>query len=360
MKKFLLALIFIFFTNALYASNYIASYPYILKSTRALGMGNAYYTLSEDQYALFYNPAGLARIKESRYDILNIQGGISKNSIKFYNDVKSTDWDDEKEIADLLDDYNNELQHASLSTFPAYYKKNFAVGLFATFNGDAIPHSIREYPELYTKIHLDYGIAAGYSMSFLDNNSLQVGIAAKYMFRKSLTASYTAADLTEDFEELIKDDIKDGDGLIGDVGIIYNFHFLQNMNPRIGAAVNNIGMTGLGDAEDLKTTLNLSVAISPEFFGKIGSHFLLEFHDATKNWDEDNDLGKRIHAGAEFNFFNNILAVRTGLNQGYLTFGAGLDFNILKIDYAYYTEEIGAYAGQWDDSRHIITLSLGF
>jgi hypothetical protein len=354
MKKLFL-LLFVLLSLNLFAEEY----PYIMKSTRALGMGNSYYTLSNDQYALFYNPAGLARIDDWRFDIINLQGDAGKNSINFIKDIQDVDWDNENEIADFMEEYEGDNEHLSFGTFPAFYKKNIAVGVFLNAKGNAIAHSINEYPEVATEIYIDYGVTGGYAKSFLDNDSLQIGISVKYMHRSSLKDTYTAANLVDDFEDILEEDLKDGDGLLFDVGAIYNFQFLQTLNPRIGASVNNIGMTSMGNAEDLTTTLNLSVAISPKL-GPIGSHFLLELHDATFAYDEDDDFGKRIHAGTELNLFTDILAIRAGINQGYLTFGAGLDFNIIKIDYAYYTEEIGAYAGQVDDERHVIMLSLGF
>jgi hypothetical protein len=82
MKKLFL-LLFVLLSLNLFAEEY----PYIMKSTRALGMGNSYYTLSNDQYALFYNPAGLARIDDWRFDIINLQGDAGKNSINFIKDI---------------------------------------------------------------------------------------------------------------------------------------------------------------------------------------------------------------------------------------------------------------------------------
>lgn len=356
MKK-LLILLFIFITTVTYA----AEYPYIMKSTRALGMGNSYYTLSEDQYALFYNPAGLARIDDWRVELINPQGQIGTNSYDFYNDAQDVDWDVESQIADLLEKYNGENQNLGLSAFPAFYKKNLAIGAFMNVRGNAVPHGLQVYPELAVKAYVDYGVAAGYAMSFLDNESLQVGVSLKYLQRSSLIESYTATILAgEDIEDRIKDDMNKGNGVLGDIGIIYNMPFWNWMNPRLGASVNNIGMTDLGDAEDLKTSLNLSMAISPSLWSVVGTNFLLELHDATRSFEEDDDWPKRVHAGAELHFFDKMMALRAGLNQGYITAGAGLDFTFFKVDYAYYTEEIGAYAGQWEDERHVLQVTLGF
>ncbi|WP_273266788.1 conjugal transfer protein TraF [Flexistipes sinusarabici] len=338
---------------------YAAEYPYFMKSTKALGMGNAHYTISSDQYSAFYNPAGLAFNKDSRIDILNPQFDMGKNAMDFYRDAKDTDWESESEIAKLIRDNIGEHQHAGLSLFPAYYNKNFMIGVFGNARLNAVPRN-KVYPNIETEFFVDRGITAGFAGKFLNNNSLSLGANVKLIERESLVETYTAADLAkDDFDQIVEDDLESGTGILGDIGAIYEMKSLP-MNPRLGAAVNNIGATDFGDAEDMKTTLTLSASISPQilFFE---SDIVIDYVDVTKAYDQDDDLGKRIHVGAELRPSKlQFFSLRAGINQGYPTFGASLDFNILKIDYAYYTEEVGAYAGQWDDERHMLQITLGF
>lgn len=356
MKKNILlisAVLFILSTVMAYA----AEYPYIMRSVRALGMGNSYYSLSDDQYGLFYNPAGLARIDSWQVELLNPQLEWGTNASNFFNDSQDVNWDQESEIAQLLRDHMGKTQHFGLSAFPAFFKKNMAVGLFFNVRGNAVAGN-PAYPTFDTEVYVDRGITGGYAMSFLEDDALEVGASIKLLSRSSLKEEYTVADLTEDLNDLVEDDLQDGTGVLVDVGLIYNFR-KSDSNPRIGFAINNVGTTNMGDAEDLQTTINLSAAISPKL-GPVGTHFVFEIHDMTQSIDEDDDWGKRIHAGAELNFFKDILAVRAGVHQGYVSVGAGLDFNFFRIDYAYYTEEVGAYAGQKDDERHTIQASIGF
>jgi hypothetical protein len=73
----------------------------------------------------------------------------------------------------------------------------------------------------------------------------------------------------------------------------------------------------------------------------------------------DSDTAKRLHTGAELKF-PAVFSLRAGLNQGYVTAGATIDLRILKLAYAYSIEEVGAFAGQTPDRRHVAQLSLGF
>lgn len=46
-------------------------------SVRALGMGDAYTALANDESALFYNPAGLARVRGINWKIFGVGAGAS-------------------------------------------------------------------------------------------------------------------------------------------------------------------------------------------------------------------------------------------------------------------------------------------
>lgn len=66
----------------------------------------------------------------------------------------------------------------------------------------------------------------------------------------------------------------------------------------------------------------------------------------------------KVHFGAELDMEK--IAIRCGINQGYPTYGFGINLSILHIDYAYLTEEWGYYPGQNPNSAHIISVRTGF
>lgn len=85
----------------------------------------------------------------------------------------------------------------------------------------------------------------------------------------------------------------------------------------------------------------------------------LDYFDIAMNLDEDSDIGKRLHLGLELKtpvFF----AIRTGVNQGYWSAGACLDFRLVRLDFATYAEEVGPYAGQRMDQRYIDQMTIGW
>jgi len=74
---------------------------------------------------------------------------------------------------------------------------------------------------------------------------------------------------------------------------------------------------------------------------------------------DDDDFYKRVYFGAEAKLWKRF-ALRGGFYQGYPSYGASLDLWALKLDYASYAEELGAYAGQTSDRRHVVQVTLGW
>ncbi len=332
-------------------------YPWVMRSVAALGMGNAYYTKSDSKYAPFYNPAGLTRVKKWKVDLIPLTVGINDKTEGFARDLNDYDLDNNTKATELLVKHIGQTMHLTAAAYPGFTKKNFTAGIFT--NGQVTAGvSNPTIPELDVDGIVDGGVVAGIGMSWLEDGRLQTGISARYQKRYNYIHSYTAGDIAAGKLDNIKlSDFDEGQGFFVDLGFIYNF-WMNGLNPRIGAAVNNLGTNGMGDAEDLPYSVNVSFGISPSI-GFVTTDFIIDVIDVTQNFDEDKDWGKRINMGAEIRFWERI-ALRTGIHQGYLTAGGGIDLNIVNINYAYYREEIGAASGIKEDERHVFELVFGF
>jgi hypothetical protein len=188
---------------------------------------------------------------------------------------------------------------------------------------------------------------------------LRLGASVKMVQRTSLTNTYTAADIAdENFEDRIEQDQETGSGISMDVGAIYTLPFWKIVDTDLALVVQNLPQMDMGDAKDMKSQTNFGLAVSKSFakFRLVGA---LDYHDIFMNLEEDNDIGKRLHLGLELKmpvFFS----VRAGLNQGYWSAGASLDFRLVRIDFASYAEEVGAYAGQREDRRYVGQITIGW
>jgi hypothetical protein len=213
------------------------------------------------------------------------------------------------------------------------------------------------WPQAFVDYVQDTGLLVGAGLK-LPLTGLRVGVAAKYIYRQSLEEVYTAADVADDgFEDRFEDDQKSGAGFSLDLGAIYTLPF-KVVKTDIGLSIQNVPQMDMGDAKNIKTQANIGVAVEKSFakFRLIGA---LDYMDLTQSLEEDNDFAKRLHMGLELKtpFF---VSVRTGVNQGYFTAGITADFRFLRLDFATYTEEVGAFAGQRSDQRYVGQITIGW
>ncbi len=71
------------------------------------------------------------------------------------------------------------------------------------------------------------------------------------------------------------------------------------------------------------------------------------------------DFVYHLNIGAEIELLS-VLDIRGGLNQGYWTVGAGLNLYVLKLDVAYFWDEMGAYAGEAPLDGLAVRLNIGW
>ena len=115
------------------------------------------------------------------------------------------------------------------------------------------------------------------------------------------------------------------------------------------------------------TTLSAADSTSSSDFDtnlKIGARINLPFRIKAEfmvvdllNKQETNFFN-RVHIGAEMDLV--ILKLRGGFNQGYPTFGAGINLAIIQLDLAVWTDEIGSVPGLDGETFFGAQINLGF
>ena len=328
--------------------------PNLFRGVRPLGMGGAFITLSNDENAMFYNPAGLNDVSGfGGLTILNPLGEISKNSDSLYKDLKDLDTNSESAVADFLSKMVGEHQHVRVAALPNLYMHNFAIGVLGQGTLDMEIRN-RANPEVLTKIMIDEGVVASGALGFWDQ-MLQIGLTGKYFQRDGIDTVYHATDIAANNFDPLHQREKQSDFAF-DLGAKVNFK--NALKPNIALVVQNITDLDFKQLGVIPQEVNVGASVNPDFW-ILKTTFAVEVDDLTKNADADKDLAKRVHLGAEIRF-PMILSLRAGLNGGYPSAGIGLNFWLLRVDAATYAEEIGAYAGQRSDRRYVVQASLGF
>lgn len=338
------------------------SYKGFHRGVRPLGMGGAFTAVANDHNSIFYNAAGLAQAKSFGLGILDPYISVSENSLDLIDDFGDADTDDTEEVNDLLRKYvgeNNNIKVAA-DFYTGFKVKDYGVMIAAIAQSDtdvSIHNPV--WPEARIRSTADYGAIIGAGTEIPAVKGLKVGAALKLIQRESLDKVYTAIDIadSEDFGDKIEDDMESGTGVALDIGVLYSVSGVPFTDLDLAFTGQNIPEMDFGDAEDAKTQYNVGAAFRQKF-GILELTEAIDYMDITDNLAGDDSMEKKLHLGIEAKI--PVLSVRAGLNQGYYTAGATLDFGVLRFDVASFGEEVGVYAGQKEDRQLAAQMSLGW
>lgn len=345
-------------SSSVWASEYAGFH----RGTRTLGMGGAFTAVADDQNALYFNPAGLSQIPGFGLGILNPQIEASENSFDLYQDLEDIDMDDTEAVAGVMRNYVGENNHVkvAMDTYTGFRVGN--AGVMVSAIGQATMNvRIRNpvNPEAQVDAIADYGLIAGAGMDLPFIKGLKAGVAIKAIIRNSLYETYTAEEISDaNFDDQVDDDMVDGSGISADIGLLYTTEALKVTKLNLAVVAQNIPEMEFGDAVDAKTQYNAGVALSQKIMGLTVTE-ALDIYDFTDNAADDESYEKKLHMGVEV-ALPVLFSVRAGINQGYYTAGATLDFKVLKFDFATYGEEMGVVGGQKEDRRYVIQASAGW
>lgn len=370
-------------------------------SPQALGMGNAVTAYPSPQTAIFYNPAQLTFLKNTRAPItmLGMSAAISKNlpeHLDFF----------QKEVRPAID---NGIENLSPEEEAVLYNEMLRLGSTpALVSGDILLPSFALNRESYgigggIYIHGDvvYEVddagagVPGVEFSSLADvmfvasgafkifNSLSVGVTGEYV-QRYVSLKSKPIDAFDEDESIY---ILGASSLGMDVGLLYEMK-LGALPGRLflGMAANDLTFADFDykfsayyvKNEEVQNdqAINSEIAVAQQRYQlnssfRAGAAYVipqlagpLKETAVTLDYININDpvrsqpLLGRLSLGFQTTL-GKVLALRTGLNQGYTTVGAGLQFSFARIDYAYYGTENGLVPGQSPGWHHRVMISLG-
>lgn len=386
-------------------------------SPRIQAMGGAFSALADDANALHYNPAGLARKNKfavapggTILSLIEVAARLRTDVLAPYETsylswIKAMGNPDQLgtlELEALADEIDKaETTEEKLALFDEINGKKVGLGLQGplnvayiadgwgfSFNAISMDASASIYEKILPQasLYLSWSTMGkiGYAMPVeLWNQKFLAGVVFKYQsiaYIDRTGVDAISADLIEDStegnEELAKELIYMGQGPGLDWGLIWFYSESLDFSASLLNAVSYLRPVQVQDFGGDKTKFMAPILIfglnyhPPEVKKFLKRSFLGYIFNSVKLVvDYETDFGeiwsfwKSWHLGTEIGMFANkgfwsLLYLRGGINQGYFTWGFGLDLYVLKLDYAYYQEELGPYPGNLLESSHNVSLRV--
>ena len=323
------------------------------QSLRALGMGNAYIAVVDDGDSLFYNPAGLGRAKGINLRVLNLNLGI--NGQETYDTVQAMSASSATGVERFSEFFGSSLW-VGLGGKATLTIPNFGFGVYSSGFADI---ELRDPILPYFDIHYlnDYGFALGGALEI--GPKAHGGITLKRINRTGTNQEFGISTFLDGQTSSIQSNL-DRKGVGYGVDLGFTWELPLPFSPVIAGVWNDVGTTSFlpeGDSDPPpnlydEQILGISTSFDTLLFGMTTAIDIKHFNQYSES------LGKKIHLGIELNL--PIIDIRAGFSQGYYSLGTSLDLFIAQLELAYYGVERGEYAGQDEDRRIQLALTMDF
>jgi hypothetical protein len=330
-----------------------------LPGIRPLGMGNAFVAVADDRNALYYNPAGLSNLDQTKISGIGLQGGIDDEFfevIEFIqdNEERFADFDEiDQEFYESLAPYDDRWVSADAQAYVDVTRKNLGVGVYSLGRvGFSIDRGVYE-PRVRAHVFDDIVALVGGSMD-LGRYDLTVGGTLKGVWRRESRRALTSREVADFDPEEILDDLEGADaGFAMDLGVRWA---RPGSRWAVGAVLRDAA--GFVGGEKIGAAFDLGTAWRPEIgdWGPVRGVLLAA--DLRNMLDSNEATGNKIHLGAEVRM--PVVSVRGGVNQGYPAVGASIGLRFFELDYAFYGRELGEYPGSESQFLHTVEVRLGY
>jgi hypothetical protein len=345
------------------------------RSIRAMGMGGAFYGNSDDEYALFYNPAGLAHYRGSwELSLLSIKAEAAPDILSALSTITDGSNNKISDIVTKLQKFQGTPLYGGVGLFPVFHKKHFGIGLLIAdtkLDVAVLGRDLSTYVDVSGVV--DSGLVVGYGTNFTDE--LAIGVNLKAIARAGGKKTFSVVDIAQgDKLKLSPSDLGGGGGGIDlDLGATYDIPDLPfGLVNRAALSLNNLLASEFtiarqqGAPPGLVRTLSLGWFTAFPGYGVIDNFNVgVDFAEFSLGGESDPNAGarggsfwKHVNFGVEMPMLN-FLAVRLGFHQGYLTAGVGLNGRGIKLDVATYQEELFSSPGRLGNRRIALRLTLG-
>jgi hypothetical protein len=348
-------------------------------SARALGMGNAFTAVADDYAAIFYNPAGLARLEEGNLN-LELRAGIDTNLPKLYSDInEKSKGNDPTQMADLLNSNYGQHYSARLPTLGSYYvRPGWGIAIIPVdLSLEMEIHQLAGATlDMVATQDTTIAFARGWDVNWGEGQRVSLGFTGKAIYRGYYNRAFLASELMLDSQMLRPEDAAEGFTFDGDLGMLWTPDVkdtkFQKLRPTVGFTIRNIADYGFKsnfhwinqattkEPAKLQRRFDLGTKFELPDWWIWKTRLMFDVRDmGHDNWT----VKKGTHLGAEFlwkirSWWQG--GWRVGLNQGYFTAGFTGLFGIFQADLATYAEEVGPSTASKSNRRWMLKLALDF
>ena len=339
------------------------AFPEFVTSARALAMGNAYISKVDDEWAAFYNPAGLGTVRKPSLHLANAhleasQGllNIVSNGPAYKIPEKYLNSYDTQDLREELAKKPGKLAHSRANFFPNFTARGVTLGYLYSQRNRAIVNNDAEN-KFEIAERRDHGPVFALNGSFF-GGVFKLGASATYLFRRELYKSFGP---TEEINISHSQDYKEGRGLqvVGGARLTLPFTYIPTFSAVLRNATNK-GWESVGDGgapEKIKQTVDVGFSITPQI-GKI-TRLHMEVNLKDLNNAYDTDIKRRTGAGMELDI-NRRLFLRAGYGDGFGSGGIGVRTRTFVLDLTTYAVDRSRDGFREDeDRRWVFSISSG-
>ncbi|SME89967.1 hypothetical protein [Pseudobacteriovorax antillogorgiicola] len=360
-----LTLITLFFGPTLIAKQQPAWTHYGL---RPLGMGNAFVAVADDFNALFYNPAGLARLDTWDAELINPTlkwSAEAQGLVEDFQDLGGT-----SETLELIEKNTGESQMFGLNLTPHLVFRNFGFGL-----GVDVELSMIFHRDISVDVQSGVTVIMPFSFAFnLLDDRLSLGFSIKARAFGGVDREFSMEDIEalgdNNDSDTTNDDTQElSDFVLGGLGVGTDFGLLftptKTLEPTIGLSITDFGGTAyeeanisgeaLGAPPVVLPSVNVGLSLKPYKKNRSYVTTAIDMHSINHPYS----FSQKLQLGVEYGY-GQFFKVQGGLYKGYPTAGLQLDVGIINLRLVTYAEEIGSVAGYQPSRRYALQIKLLF
>lgn len=336
------------------------------EGVRPTGMGDAFTALADDANTLFYNPAGLARIHQVHFNMMDFTlGADGDNTLTRLNNAVFK--------SDFTHLIRADREFVRMSFKPTFVMPGFGISFFQDANGYFDLKS-PQTTGIDVYAHNDLGVQAGIGVPLGD--FFAVGVSGKVFERTGIDFNYNVNDImtnssllnaiqTGDIYNVFKDLARTGWGIGLNAGVLARIplHTNEKNGPKLNASAvaDNIGNTTfkpLGGAvapQSIRQSYTLGLAYS----APLDKSWVWNTTADVKHVLESLPFVKQFHLGTEFR--HKIFAVRGGISEGYPAFGFSVEFPPhTRIHFSSFAKELGSSLNSSSSRWYLLQFIIGF